>query len=104
MKFHVLQVWRILRVAPERAGKKLVAQVVMIPPPLDRNLKIRDEESSSADNGIDYCAPSVVQYMHHNFDADLVVTVRIDLAMKFVVVNHIGLVRRPPLDANGTKL
>ena len=104
MKLHVLQVWRIEGVAPERAGKKLVAQVVMIPPPLDRNLKICDEESSSADYGIDDGTPSVVQYMLQNFDANCVVTVRIDLAMKLVIINYVRLMRRLPLDANGTKL
>ena len=34
----------------------------------------------------------------------LVVTVRIDLAMKLVIINYVRLMRRPPLDANGTKL
>ena len=104
MKFHVLQVWRIIRVAPKRAGKKLVAQVIMIPPPFDRNLKIRDEESGGADYGIDDGAPSVVQYVLQNFYANFVVTVRIDLAVELVIVDHVGLVRRPPLDTNGTKL
>ena len=89
---------------PKRAGKKLVAQVIMIIPPLDRNLKICDEESGSADNGINDGALSIVENMLQNFDANFVVTVRIDLAVKLVVVNHIGLVRRPPLDANGIKL